>query len=146
MNRYKRTHCMASKLTKSESSKFLSVGTPTNPHVSNSRWQQRGTVRLSATIPASLNGCRSLWWNVLRCALNLMEDILSTYYKCTLSAITHKLNISGHMLILWHVDPLLCNNRKRSSYTTKTCLHSNNWQRQQQQRNDVFCVIRANIL
>jgi hypothetical protein len=29
----------------------------------------------------------------------LMEDILSTYYNCTLSAITHKLNVSGHMLI-----------------------------------------------
>jgi hypothetical protein len=31
--------------------------------------------------------------------LNLIEDILSTYYKCTISAITHKLNVSGHMLI-----------------------------------------------
>jgi hypothetical protein len=30
-------------------------------------------------------------------ALNLMEDILSTYYKCTPSAITHKLNVSGYM-------------------------------------------------
>jgi hypothetical protein len=25
---------------------------------------------------------------------------LSTYYKCTISAITHKLNVPGHMLIL----------------------------------------------
>jgi hypothetical protein len=27
------------------------------------------------------------------------EDILSTYCKCTLSAITHKLNVSGHILM-----------------------------------------------
>jgi hypothetical protein len=32
-------------------------------------------------------------------ALNLMEDIWSTYYRYHLSAITYKLNISGHMLI-----------------------------------------------
>jgi hypothetical protein len=48
-------------------------------------------------------------------ALNLMEDILSTYYKCTLLAITHKLNASGHMLIwtfflFWYVElvPRMC--------------------------------------
>jgi hypothetical protein len=32
-------------------------------------------------------------------ALNIMEEILSTYYKCTHSDITHKLNVAGHMLI-----------------------------------------------
>jgi hypothetical protein len=31
--------------------------------------------------------------------LILMEDILSTYYKCTLSAIIHKLKVSGHVSI-----------------------------------------------
>jgi hypothetical protein len=31
--------------------------------------------------------------------LNLMEDILSICYKCTLPAVTHKLNTSGRMLI-----------------------------------------------
>jgi hypothetical protein len=31
--------------------------------------------------------------------LNLMEDILSIRNKCSLSAITHKLNVCGHMLI-----------------------------------------------
>jgi hypothetical protein len=39
------------------------------------------------------------WWDVSRCALNLMEDILSTYYKPTLPAVNHKLNVSGLMLI-----------------------------------------------
>jgi hypothetical protein len=31
-------------------------------------------------------------------ALNPMKDILSTYYKCSVSAINHKLNIYEHML------------------------------------------------
>jgi hypothetical protein len=30
----------------------------------------------------------------LRCALNLAEDTLGTYYRCTLSSITRKLNVS----------------------------------------------------
>jgi hypothetical protein len=57
-------------------------------------------VRLSATTPAFLNRCgRGPWWDVLRRALDLMEDILSTCYKCTLTAVTHKLHVHGHMLI-----------------------------------------------
>jgi hypothetical protein len=56
-------------------------------------------VRLSATTPASLSGCGGPWWDVSRRALNLMEDILGTYYRFTLSVITHKLNVSGHMLV-----------------------------------------------
>jgi hypothetical protein len=63
-------------------------------------------VRLSATTQVSLNGCGGPWWDVSRRALNLMEDNLSTSYKCTPSAITHKLNISGHMLI-WTLLSLL---------------------------------------
>jgi hypothetical protein len=43
------------------------------------------------------NGYSGPWWDVSRHVLNLMEDILSTYYKCNLSAITHKLNISRHI-------------------------------------------------
>jgi hypothetical protein len=56
-------------------------------------------VRLSATTPASLNGSGCPRWDVSKRALNLMENILSTYYKCTLPTITHRLNVSGHMLI-----------------------------------------------
>jgi hypothetical protein len=56
------------------------------------------SIRLSAITLASLKGCCGPWWDVSRRVLNLMEDILSTYYKCSLSAITHKLNVSGHML------------------------------------------------
>jgi hypothetical protein len=35
---------------------------------------------------AALNGYGGLWWDLPRLALNLLEGILSTYYKCTLSA------------------------------------------------------------
>jgi hypothetical protein len=41
------------------------------------------------------------WWEVSKRALHLMEDILSTYYKCTLSTVTHKYNFFGHML-MWN--------------------------------------------
>jgi hypothetical protein len=42
---------------------------------------------------------RSMMRSTSEFALNLIEDILSTHYKSTLSAVTHKLNVSGHMLI-----------------------------------------------
>jgi hypothetical protein len=58
-------------------------------------------VTLFATIPASLNGCGGPWWDVSACALNLIQKILNTYYKSTLSAITIKSNVSGHML-MWN--------------------------------------------
>jgi hypothetical protein len=65
-------------------------------------------LRLSATTPASLSGCSGPWLGVLRRTMNVMEDILSIYYKCTLSAVTHKLNVSGHMLIstfdIWNMS------------------------------------------
>jgi hypothetical protein len=63
-------------------------------------------VRLSATTSASLHGRGGPWWDVSRRALNLMKNILSTYYKCVLSAATHKLNISGQMLT-WTFSPVL---------------------------------------
>jgi hypothetical protein len=50
------------------------------------------TIRI--TTPASLSG-----WNVSRRPLNLMENIWSTCYKYTLSAITHKFNVPWRMLI-----------------------------------------------
>jgi hypothetical protein len=56
----------------------------------------------SATAPASLNGCGGQWWDVSRCALNLMQGISSTCYKCTVSDIAYNLNISWNMLV-WAV-------------------------------------------
>jgi hypothetical protein len=61
-----------------------------------------------------LNGWAGPSWDVSRRVLNLMEENLSTYYRCTLSAITHKSNFSGHvdMYILscfgmWNLCPSL---------------------------------------
>jgi hypothetical protein len=53
-------------------------------------------------VRAECGTCMMVLWHILAvlCELNLMEDILSTYYKCTLSAVTRKLDVSGHML-LW---------------------------------------------
>jgi hypothetical protein len=79
----------------------------TKNHFTTSLWM---SVRLSATAMTSLHGCGDPWWDVSRRAVSLMEDILSTYYKYTLSAITHKLNVSEHMLIwtffisFWYVE------------------------------------------
>jgi hypothetical protein len=86
----------------------------TKRHFTISLWMP---VRLSAIAPAFLYGCGGPWWDVSRLALNLMEDILNTYYTCTLSGTTHKLNVSGHMLIWifsfsWYVELVL-----------KICLH-----------------------
>jgi hypothetical protein len=55
-------------------------------------------VRLSATTPASLNEYSGSLWDVPRRTLNI-TNILSIYCKCTLSAVTHKFNASGYMLI-----------------------------------------------
>jgi hypothetical protein len=56
-------------------------------------------VRLSATTPVSLNRYGSPLWEVSIHALSLMEDILSTNYKCTLSVITCKLYVPRHTFI-----------------------------------------------
>jgi hypothetical protein len=48
---------------------------------------------------------------VSRGALNHMEDILSTYYNFTLSAITHKLCVSEHMLVCTYFIVLVCGPR-----------------------------------
>jgi hypothetical protein len=55
----------------------------TNRHFTIALWMP---IRLSPTALASLNRNGDRWWDLSRRALNLMEDILSTYYnyKCTL--------------------------------------------------------------
>jgi hypothetical protein len=46
-----------------------------------------------------------------------MEDILSTYHKCTLSAIIRKLNVSRHILIQTFFLVLICGIRVQSLFT-----------------------------
>jgi hypothetical protein len=48
-------------------------------------------VRLSATTPESLNGFGGPRWDMSRRALNFMQDIVSTYYECTFSAVIRKI-------------------------------------------------------
>lgn len=50
-----------------------------------------------------------------------MVDILSTYYKCTPSAITQKLNVSGHMSICIFFLVLVCGTHAQS--LSATLLH-----------------------
>jgi hypothetical protein len=67
--------------------------------------------------------------SMMRRAEACMEShdfILNTYCNCTLSAITHKLNVSGHMLIWtfflsWYVElvPKVC---PQFSATSCTCM------------------------
>jgi hypothetical protein len=42
----------------------------------------------------------SPWREVSRCVLYLMEDIVSTYYKCTFAAVTYNLNVSS-LILIW---------------------------------------------
>jgi hypothetical protein len=56
MERYRRTHRMASMLNRLESSQYLPVRTPKNLCVCSSCWQQRGT-------SPSHCGCLSDCWN-----------------------------------------------------------------------------------
>jgi hypothetical protein len=100
-------------------------------------------VRLSAATPASLNGCGSHWWDVSRRALNLMEDILSTYYKYTLSAVSHKLNVSGHLFILWRVDQLLGKHLETSNEVSDPFLSNssvNTFQRKGETHNNTITM------
>jgi hypothetical protein len=83
----------------------------TKRHFTIALWM---SVRLSETIPASLNGWGGPWWDVSRRALNLMQDILGTDFKRTLSAINYKLNISGHMLIWPFIHILVCGTRAQN--------------------------------
>jgi hypothetical protein len=80
-----------------------------------------------------LNGCVGAWWDVSRRALNLMEDILSTSYKRTLSAITHKLIFSGLMLVWTFFHASVCGIRAQNlcapfSYTLYTYDNTQMWQ------------------
>jgi hypothetical protein len=83
-------------------------------------------VRLSATAPTSLNGYGGPWWDVSRRVLNLMEDILITYHKCALSAVTHKLMFPdtrwyGHFFLFWYVKLVSKNLSAPFSYTLYNC-------------------------
>jgi hypothetical protein len=70
--------------------------------------------RLCAATTALLNVYSGPWWDVSWPSLTLMENILSACCKYTLSAVTHKWNVSGHMLIWTFFLGLVCGTRIQS--------------------------------
>jgi hypothetical protein len=120
MDRYSRTHCMASTLTRFESSGFLPVGTPKHPCVCSFCWQWRETSsshcgllsdypqlprHLSTDSAARDEACRDVYWISWR----------TFWAHCTLSATTHKLNVSGHTLMWTFFLVPVCGNRAQNS-------------------------------
>jgi hypothetical protein len=98
---------------------LLHVGTPKEPWCVQSYRQGRGTSPSHCgCLSGNLQQPRHLrmhaavggpWWDMSRRALNLVEGILSTCYKCDFPAIPHKLNIFGYILmwtfsLFWHVE------------------------------------------
>jgi hypothetical protein len=94
---------MVFKLTRLEASGFLPVGTSKSlvyaPPVDNKEAIHYHIVDAYQTICNYPSIFERMQWSMMRCALNPMKDILSTCYKFTLSAINHRLNVSGHLLI-----------------------------------------------
>jgi hypothetical protein len=94
---------------------FMQLLLATKRHFTIALWMP---VRVSATTPPPPfwtdvlvhdEACRGAHW-ISR------EAILSTYSKCTLSAVTHTLNVSGHMLITIFFLVLVCGTRAQSLY------------------------------
>jgi hypothetical protein len=75
-------------------------------------------VRLSSTTPAPLG--LSMMRRVEAC-VESHGGKFSTYYKCTLSAKTHKLNISGDMLICTSLLVLVCVTRAQNLSAPFNC-------------------------
>jgi hypothetical protein len=83
--------------------------------VENEEASQHCTVDAYQTIrcyPGIFERMRRPWWDVSKHSLNLVEDFISTYCKCTLSVVTHKVNVSRRMLIwicffFWYVELVL---------------------------------------
>jgi hypothetical protein len=55
--------------------------------------------RITPNFPGIFELMRLSMTRSIQACIDLMEDILITYYKCTLSAVTYKLTVSGQMLI-----------------------------------------------
>jgi hypothetical protein len=116
MNRQRWTHYTASTIASFESSRFLPVARSNNlayatPVENEESLHHRieeacQTIRNYSGIFQRSEGTLS---DVLRRALSLMRNILSTDYECTPSAITNELNFSGNTLIwtlflFWYME------------------------------------------
>jgi hypothetical protein len=113
---------MACTLTRLEFSAFIPVGTPKHPCVCSSCWQRRGNWpshcgclsdypqmprRIWTNAADHDETCRGVHWISWR-------EFWAIYYKCTLSAITHKLNVSVLMLIWTFFLFVVCGSRSQN--------------------------------
>jgi hypothetical protein len=122
MDRYRRTHCMASMLTGFESCGFLPVETLKSlvyaAPVDNKEALHHRIVDACQTIhnyPGILERMRrSMMRHVEVCTESRGGHFEHLFYKCTLSAVTHKLNVFGHMLIQTFFLVLLCETHAQS--------------------------------
>jgi hypothetical protein len=104
-----------------ELSGFLPVGTPKTivnaAVIDNEKALHHRTVVACQTIcsyPGIFQRIRRSMKKRVEALLNLMEDILSTYYKRILSAVNHKLNVSGHLLTWSYFLVLICGTRAQN--------------------------------
>jgi hypothetical protein len=109
---------MASALSRFESSGILPGGTPktlVNAAAVDKEEALHHRIMVGCQTICSYPGIfertqRSMMKRV-EASLNLMEEILSTRYKCVLSAVNHKLSVSGHMFIRTYFLVLICGTR-----------------------------------
>jgi hypothetical protein len=98
-------HCMVSTLSRFEPFGFLPVGTPKTlayaVPVDNEEVLQHCIVNTCQTIRNYSDIFERMWQSMSRHVKAFTESHghLSTYYKSTISVTTHKLNVSGNMLI-----------------------------------------------
>jgi hypothetical protein len=95
-----------------------------------------------------LSGWGCPWWDVSRLALNLKEDILSTYYICTFSTITNNLNVSRKNLyeLFWALLPKIWQH-----LYVRPCIYSNLsaiklWNKSYQRKNKICIVALQNFI
>jgi hypothetical protein len=118
MDMWRMTHCMASTLARFESSGFLPVGTPNSfvyaAPVDNGEALHHRTVdgcQIIRNYPGIFERMRRSMMRRTEACIASHGDILSNYYKCILSAITHKLNVSRRMMIWTCFFVLVCRTR-----------------------------------
>jgi hypothetical protein len=121
MDSWRRIYCMTFTFARFESSGCLPVQAAEYPcvqlllttkrHLTIALWLH---IRLSTSAPASLHGCGCPWRDVSMRAFGLTEDILSTYYKYNISAITYKLNVSENMMVWKFFCVLVCRTRDQN--------------------------------
>jgi hypothetical protein len=91
-----------------------SVRTPKCGSVDKGGALHHRTVDACQTIRNYLDIFERMWRSVMRRFEACTEFFRRTYYKCTLSAVTHKLNVSGYILVWKFFLILVCETRAQS--------------------------------